>query len=87
VHEGVAVRSLVVVLAVSLVAWLAAAASIVYSFQQTNQERRALVAFVCAAILIQEEAGTPLADEYADHFGAILADLGETCPTTEGERP
>lgn len=73
-------RALLVTFAVCLLSWFGAAVALIYTNVQTTDEREALVAFVCAAIEIQEAGSSPLASEYARRFGEILAGLGESCP-------
>jgi hypothetical protein len=73
-------RSLAVIMACALVAWIGAAASVLYSAQRSADERRALVSFVCAAIEVAKEQSTPEPLRRAERFREILDSIGERCP-------
>ena len=57
-----------------------AGAAVLSAFQQTNEERDALIQFVCAAVDIAHQQQTPEALARAERFEEILAVLGENCP-------
>jgi hypothetical protein len=74
------VRSLVVVIVLSLISWFVATAAVVYSVQRSSEHRKALIEVVCESVLIREEYGDPLASVYRARFNAVLSDIGERCP-------
>ena len=67
-------------LGLCLAAMVIAGASVLLAFQRTNEERDALIQFVCAAVDIAEQQRTPEALARAERFEEILAVLGEACP-------
>lgn len=72
-------KSLAIVVGISLASWVLAAASLIHANSEAKQERRALTTFVCASVTLAAEFPSPEGQRRAEVYGEILDSIGESC--------
>lgn len=77
-------RSFLLVSACALVAWLGAAATLVYADLRANREMAIVFRFICASVEVRRASPLARDREVAHRFERILAEVGKSCPVNEG---